>query len=95
MPTVDIFFVPKDDLTKVCTKLKTRHARGHTVPGIRSYHVFIPKNVRILSFKRIGEDEKISGQHSFFQAKQTSVIPNIQDYVVVKYDGHWWSGYCS
>ena len=47
---VKFFFVPKDDLTKVCTKLKTRYARGHTVPGTRSYHVFIPKNVGTLSF---------------------------------------------
>ena len=81
MPTVEFFFVPKVDLTKVCTKVKTRYARGHTVPGTHSYHVFIPKNVGILSLKRIGEDEEISGQHSFFQAKQTSIVPNIQDYV--------------
>ena len=60
--------------------------------GTLSYHVFIPKNVRILSFKRIGEDEEISGQRRFFQAKQTSIIANIQDYVVVKYDDHWWIG---
>ena len=83
MPTVEFFFVSKDDLTKVRTKLKTRYACGHTVPGTHSYHVLMPKNVRIFSFKRIGEDEEISGQHSFFQAKQTSIIPNTQDYVVV------------
>ena len=65
MPSVEFFCVPKDDLTKVCTKLKTRYARGHTVPGTRSYHVFILKNVGILSFKRICEDEEISGQQSF------------------------------
>ena len=92
MPTVEFFFVPKNDLTKVRTKLKIRCACKHTVPGTRSYHYFISKNVGILSFKRISEDEKISGQHSFFQPKQTSVIPNIQDYVAVKYDGHWWIG---
>ena len=63
---------------------------GHTVPGTRSYHAFIPKNLGIFSFKRIGEDEEISGQHSFFQAKQTSIIPNTPDYVVVTYDNHWW-----
>ena len=38
------------------------------MPGTRSYHVIIPKNVGIRSFKRIGEDEEISGQHIFFQA---------------------------
>ena len=92
MPTVGFFFVPTDDLTKIRTKLKTRYARGHAVPGTRSYHVFVPKNIGILSFKRISEDEEISGQHSFLQAKQTSIVPNIQDNVVVKYDGHWWIG---
>ena len=88
MPTVEFFFVPKDDLTKVCTKLKARYARKHIVAGTHSYHVFIPKNVGILSFEGISEDEEISGQYSFFQSKQTSIIPNIQDYAVVKYDGH-------
>ena len=88
MSTVEFIFVPKNDLTKDCTKLKTRYARGHTVPGTRSYHIFIPKNNGILSFRKNGKDEEISGQHSFFQAKQTSIIPNIQDYVVVKYDDH-------
>ena len=92
MPTVEFFFVPINDLTKVCTKLKTRYARGHTVSGTRSYRVFISKNVGILSFKRIDEDEGISGQRSFFQAKQTSIIPNNQDYAVVKYEGYWWIG---
>ena len=92
MPIVEFFFVPKDDLTEVCTKLKTRYAYGHTVPGTRSYLVFIPKNVGILSFKKIGENEETSGQHSFFQAKQTFVIPNIKDYVIVKHEGHWWIG---
>ena len=92
MTTVEFFFVPTDDLTKVCTKLKTRYASGHTVPGTCSYHVFIPKNAGILSFKRIGKDDEISGQHSFFQPKQSSIIPNIQDYIVVKYGGHWWIG---
>ena len=92
MPTVEFFFVSKDDLIKVCTKLKTRYARGHTVPGTCSYPVYIPKNVGILSFKRTGEDEEIGGQHIFFQAKQAFIIPNIQDYVVVKYDDHWWIG---
>ena len=65
------------------------------MPGTRSYHVFIPKNVGILTFKRIGEDEEINGRNSFFQAKQTSTTPNIQDFVVVKYDGHLRIGrYC-
>ena len=47
MPTIVFFFVPKDDMTKVRTKLKTRYACGHTVPGTRSYHVFNPKNVGV------------------------------------------------
>ena len=69
MTTVEFFFVPKDDLTKFRTELKNRHACGHTVPGTRSYHVFILKNVGILCFKRIGENKEIGGQHSYFQAK--------------------------
>ena len=87
-----IIYIPKDDLTQVRTKLKTRYELGHTVPGTRSYHVFIPQNIGIISFKRIGEDKEISGQHSFFQSQQTSIIPNYQDYVAVKYDHHWWIG---
>ena len=89
MNTVELFYIPKDDLTQVRTKLKTRYELGHTVPGTHSYHVFIPQNIGIISFKRIGEDKEISGQHSFFQSQQTSIIPNNQDYVAVTYDHHW------
>ena len=60
----------KDDLTQVRTKLKTRYELGHTVPGTHSYHVFIPQNIRIISFKRIGQDKEISGQYSFFNPNQ-------------------------
>ena len=56
MSTVEFIFVPKNDLTKDCTKLKTRYARGHTVPGTRSYHISIPKNNGILSFRKNGKD---------------------------------------
>ena len=69
MSTAEFLFVPKDDLTKVRTKLKIRYACGHTVPETCRYHVIIPKNVGILSFERIGEGKEISGQHSYFQAK--------------------------
>jgi len=89
MPTVEFIFIPKDDLVQVRSKLKSRYALGHTVPGTRSYHVYIPKNVGVISFKRIGEDKEISGEHSFFQTEQTS---SIQDYVAVRYDEHWWIG---
>ena len=92
MNTVELFFISKDDLTQVYTKLKTRYEFGHSVPGTCSYHVFIPQNIAMIYFKRIGEDKEISGQHSFFQWQQTSIIPNNQDYVAVKYDNHWWIG---
>ena len=49
----------------------------------------VPKHVGILFFNRIGEDQEISGQHSILQTQQTSIIPNIQDYVTVKDDDHW------
>ena len=68
MPTIELFLMPKDDLIQVHTKLKIRYALGHTVPKARSYHVFISKNVGILSFKTIGEDEEIRRQCSFFPA---------------------------
>ena len=32
MFTVKLFFLPKNNLAKVCLKLKTRYATGHTVP---------------------------------------------------------------
>ena len=92
MNTVELFYIPKDNLTQVCTKLKTRYELGHTVPETSSYHVFIPQNIRIISFKRIGQDKEISGQYRFFQSQPTSIIPNNQDYVAVKYDHHWWIG---
>ena len=88
MPTVKLFFLPKDELVKVCSKLKTRYAIRHTEPGTLSYHVFIPKDVGIICFIRIGEDEEISGQHNFFKIKQPSIISSIQDYVAVKHDDY-------
>ena len=65
MPTAKLFFLPKDDLVRVRLKLKARYAIGHTVPGTRSYHVFIPKDVGIICFKRT--EEEISGQHKAAQ----------------------------
>ena len=62
------------------------------MPGTCSYHVFIPQNIEIISFKRIGENKEISGQHSFFQSQQTSIIPNNQGYVAITYNHHWWIG---
>ena len=67
--------------------LKTIETRYAIILNIL-YHVFIPKNVEIICFKRIGEDEKISGQHNFFEFKQPSIIPSIQDYVAVKSNDH-------
>ena len=89
MPRVKLFFLPKDDLVKVCLKLKARYAIGHTVPGTYSCHVYIPKDVGIICVKKIGEDEEIRGQHNFFEIKQPSIIPSIQDYVAVNHDDHW------
>ena len=43
MNTVELFFIAKDDLTQVHTKLKTKYELGHTVPGTRSYHVLFLK----------------------------------------------------
>ena len=57
--------------------------------GCLLFIMSLPKHVEILSFKRIGEDQEISGQHSILQTQQTSIILNIQDYVTVKDDDHW------
>ena len=50
--------------------------RGHNSPTSSS----ISENVGILSFKRICEDEKISGQHSFFKPNK---LPSFQIFKIM------------
>ena len=92
---VQFFFISKHDLSPIRTMLKERYACGNTVPGTRSFHVFIPLDIGIISYKRTAEDENITGIHNFFQQNPKDSLshhPKVQDYVAVQYDDHWWIG---
>ena len=93
MPSIEFFFIEKEHLHPIRTKLQNRYAGASTLPGTRSYHVFIPNEVGIISYKRTAEDQVLSGTHNFLKKSLANyIIPKIQDYVAVVYDNHWWIG---
>lgn len=77
-------------------KLQARYKIGHTIPGTRSFHVFLPVQSGVISFKRTAEGDEVSGKHHFFPTvphlSHLSFKPKLQDYVAARYDGHWWVG---
>ena len=82
-----------DDLIPTPDFLDPRFELGSTVPGTRSFHVFVPQDVGVISYKRTADDESFSGTFDFYKSTTISVIkPKMQDYVVASYDEHWWAG---
>ena len=69
--TITFFHISADDLVPVCRELAKRYARGDTITGTQSYHMFIPKGVGQVSYKRTSEDSNVAGTWSFFDPPQT------------------------
>ena len=63
-----------------------------TIPGTRSFHVFIPNGLHITFYKQTAKDAHLSGTYSFFKQPEKAVQPHMQDYAAVLYGGHWWIG---
>ena len=40
---------------------------GRTVPGTRSFHVFSPQEIGVISYKRSPDDNEFSGTFYFFK----------------------------
>ena len=73
--------------------LKARFSLGSTVPGTRSFHVFVPQGNGVIAFKRCAEDESFAEMHNFLSTSQNADIhPKKQDFVASLYDEHWWVG---
>ena len=92
MPSIQFFFIEKDSLPAVRTTLQERYAGASTLPGTRSFHVFIPHDIGVLSYKRTAEDVSVSGTHNFLKRMASNLSPKAQDYIAVLYDDHWWIG---
>ena len=45
MPSINFHFLPKENLVGVRNDLKETYAQGHTIPGTRSYHIFLQKGL--------------------------------------------------
>ena len=68
MPDVQFYFIRKEGVDMTRELLAYRFQFGSTVPGTRSFHVFIPEEVGVVAFKRCAEDEFFAGRHNFNSA---------------------------
>ena len=57
MKGVQFFYISKNEFVNVRKSLQERYKGGCTVPGMCSFHVFIPKQIKIIAFKRTAKDE--------------------------------------
>lgn len=90
---INFFYLPTTELEETRENLQvTRYKMGHTIPGTRSFHIFLPIQPGVIAFKRTAEDEEISGEHHFFETESRVAALKLQDYVAAMYDGHWWVG---
>ena len=65
MKGIQFFCISKNKLVNVRKSLQKRYEGGCTVPGTCSFHVFIPKQIGIIAFKRTAEDEDFSEELNF------------------------------
>ena len=72
--------------------LQQRYDGASTIPGTRSFHVFIPNGLDIIFYKRTAEDPQLSGTYSFLKQPGKAVRLHMQDYAAVLNGGHWWIG---
>ena len=92
MPSINFYFLSKENLIEVRNGLEDRYAQGHSIPGTISYHIFSPENVGSIKFKITAEDQWYAGCYKFFDHQQQVLKFSIGDYVAVKYDNLWWVG---
>ena len=45
--------------------LTARFDCGSTVPGTRSFHLFVPQGKGVVSYKRCADDDEFAGTHDF------------------------------
>ena len=62
---VQFFYSSKNELVNVRKSLQERYEGGCTVSGMRSFHVFIPKQIGIIA-KRTAKDGDFSEENNFF-----------------------------
>ena len=79
---IKFFFLPADELEDTRRSLQERYKVGHTIPGTRSFHVFIPVQAGVIAFKRTTEDAEMSGEHHFFKAASRLRMRKLQDYLL-------------
>ncbi len=62
MSAVSFYFIEKDGVEKTRELLKARFCHGSTVPGTRSFHMFVPQGNGVIPIKRFAEDESFAGR---------------------------------
>ena len=94
MPSIEFFYISKEDLGPVREYLQSRYELGSTVPGTCSFHLFKPVDVGVISYKTTADDANFCGTFYFFNNPTSSKViqPKMHDYVAVTYDEHLWIG---
>ena len=83
-------FISKVDMIEYRHVLAQRFEYGQTVPGTRSFHVFSPQEIGVVSYKWSPDDKEFSGTFHFFKKSTLPEInPSIGDFVAANCDEHW------
>jgi len=90
---IKYYLVTKERMFVVQKELANRFATGRTIPGTRSFHLFLPDNSNCIQVKRISEDQEFAGEFSFCeQTPLASYFPKRQEFVASIYNNLWWTG---
>ena len=72
--------------------MQQRYDGASTLPGTRSFHLFIRNGLHMIFYKRTAEDAHLSGTYSFLKQPEKAVQPHTQNYAAELRGGHWWIG---
>ena len=71
-------------------KLESRFGLIKTLPGTQKLHSFIPNSMHELEVKTFSHSSHSKIASVSIYPSQKNPLENINGYVTVEYDGHWW-----
>ena len=92
------FSISKEEIEQSSLYLTARFKNTHKIPGIRSFHCFIPNSNKELQENRIsGTETKCHDLISISPTNKVSNISQVEEYslgqfILCRYDEDWWVG---
>ena len=93
MKSIVFIGIDKTEMQEVRIEMEKRYEDGHTVPGTRSSHHFIPLSPSKIGHKLCSEDESFVDVHDFNIPSPVdigSITPS--SYITCSYNSFWWVG---